>query len=161
VIQLVVQSNRMPANFKYHPKCPNKQSVVFAAGGWVRDKLMGQDSDDIDFVVPNGMVELFTDNLEYDIKQSLEQHHGKMVEWDSTLPRTIIDGKSNLMLKRINMTINRGEPDERFLKLDFRELGPNESIEDDTKRRDFRMNSIFFDVFENKIIDLVSVNLTP
>lgn len=138
-----------------------KNSLVFAAGGWVRDKLLNLKSNDIDFIVPHQMVELFANSMEGQLRHIYEEEHGKIFEWEPTPLRTLTYSKVSLSLKRVNLTINRGEPDEQSFKIDFRELGPNETLVEDCKRRDFRVNSLYYDVWANKVVDIVGVSFTP
>src|SRR3990167_1921219 len=159
-VVLLLLKQHGPVETNFHDSVTDPHSQVFAVGGWVRDKLMQLESDDIDFVVPHKTLEFFTSHLEEFLRNSIEDQQQRIMEWEPSVMRTIPDSvtKMPLNLKRINLIINRGEPDEKSFKLDFRELGPNESLLDDSKRRDFRMNSVYYDVWTNQTIDVVNVD---
>lgn len=158
ILQKVLESGRIKVARPLYEGADPKSSLVFAAGGWVRDKLLNLKSNDIDFIVPNQMVELFANAMEVHLRKTYEEENEKIFEWEPTPVRHLNYSNISLSLKRVNLTINRGEPDEKTFKIDFRELGPNETLIEDCKRRDFRVNSLYYDVWANKVVDIVGVS---
>ena len=158
ILQKLLESGRIKVFKPLYDGADPKTSYVFAAGGWVRDKLLNLKSNDIDFIVPNQMVELFANAMEVHLRKTYEEENDKIFEWEPTPVRTLTYSNVTLCLKRVNLTINRGEPDEKTFKIDFRELGLNETLVEDCKRRDFRVNSLYYDVWANKVVDIVGVS---
>lgn len=158
ILKKLLESGRIKVARPLYEGADPKTSFVFAAGGWVRDKLLNFKSNDIDFIVPNQMVDLFANAMETQLRKTYEEENEKIFEWEPTPLRTLHYSNVSLSLKRVNLTINRGEPDEKSFKIDFRELGPNETLIEDCRRRDFRVNSLYYDVWVNKVVDIVGVS---
>ena len=107
----------------------------FIAWGWCRDHFVGIDSRDID---------LFTDALPEEVKKELTvvgevgKKYGTCIvkEWERTFEITTF--------RKDIWTINNRKP----AKVIF-----TSSLDEDSKRRDFTCNAIYYDILNEKFID--------
>ena len=100
--------------------------VIMAVGGWVRDKLLGRKSKDIDMVVSlSAFDKLENKLLQFTPVKRLEE---------------IAQGMDVLRF------------DLETIEFDIRGL-ETDSIEDDIKTRDFSINSIYYDIRKSFIVD--------
>ncbi|MCF7793066.1 MAG: CCA tRNA nucleotidyltransferase [Candidatus Cloacimonetes bacterium] len=114
---------------------------TFLVGGYVRDQVMGKESDDIDIVVclPNGGHKL-----------------AKFLHQKSVSSRPVIyDNFGTALVQidncKIEMVMTRKESYRDKNRKPEVELG---SLEDDVFRRDFTVNSLLQDVVSGKILDI-------
>ncbi|KAH0787501.1 polyA polymerase family protein [Histomonas meleagridis] len=130
----------------------NPPVVARAAGGWVRDKLLGKESDDIDIAVENTTGLAFAENLKYKIKND----NIKIVVIEANP-----DQSKHLETARVCIF-----PD---FWIDFCGLRSDSYTQDsripsikqgtpmeDAKRRDFRMNALFFNINTKKVEDFTN-----
>lgn len=125
------------------------------AGGWVRDKLLGQENDDIDIALDNIRGEDFANKLRqfeghpalgksYIVKENPEQskHIGS-----ATIE---IYG---IKIDFVNLREEKYDPKSRIPTI-VMATGPN-AAEKDAKRRDLTINSLFYNINTNRIEDYV------
>lgn len=110
--------------------------VAYFAGGWVRDHVMGHDSNDIDIATsatPQEIVNLFPKTI------LVGMHFGVVV--------VVVDGHQfEVATFRRDIEYTDGRKPESVEFCDPRE---------DALRRDFTINGLFYDPIEHKIFDFV------
>ena len=108
-------------------------------GGWVRDHLLNLPSNDLDITIKGIDSKIFVQLLNDKVYKN----------------KYII---SNKILKRPNGTQIKLTKTVIFdIMIDFFEL--NESAVEDAKRRDFTFNSLYYNILENKIEDLLNIGI--
>lgn len=122
----------------------HKKVRLYVVGGCVRDKLLGEENHDLDFMVVtddiDGFVQYFanTNNLREPVK--LERSQAYTLRIDGT-DVDIIDAR------RVYVPMNRGD-------IDSLEEEDDWSLAlDDIFRRDLTINAIIYDVVGNKVLD--------
>jgi tRNA nucleotidyltransferase/poly(A) polymerase len=148
----------------------DKQIVLRVAGGWVRDKILGKENDDIDFTVANiegmGMSgKVFSDAL-------CEHINGLGDSWKCKDNTLVSDKAANLETATLLITVptvptDPTAPTKTFeFELDFvgfrSEVYKEDSrnpvvspgtILQDTERRDFTINALYYNIHTGKIED--------
>ena len=132
-------------------------TVVRVVGGWVRDKLMGQPSDDIDFMVDNISGSAFA-KLIVEVMGLEKQPH--VIE--PTPEKT-----KNIEATKMHIPIDGQEVELDFVQARTEEYGENRrevttrpaSAEEDAMRRDLTIGALFYNVNENKIEDFTGKGL--
>ncbi|XP_018441264.1 CCA tRNA nucleotidyltransferase, mitochondrial [Raphanus sativus] len=130
----------------------NLDTQLRVAGGWVRDKLLGRDSDDIDIAIDNMYGSEFLDNL----KDYLASR-GEQVQGDTVIERNPDQSKH---LETAKMRIYNQWID--FVNLRSEEYTENSRIptmkfgtpKEDAYRRDLTINSLFYNINTGSIEDL-------
>ena len=102
---------------------------AFVVGGFIRDCLLGQDSCDVDIVVPKGSAFAFSK----DFAESIEGYWVEL-DNDNNIYRVVFPDKVNY--------------------IDIADC-VGESIEEDLKRRDFTINALAYDISNGKVLDVV------
>ncbi len=113
-----------------------KGHIAYFAGGWVRDYLMGHESDDIDIAtsaLPEDLQEIFLKTIPVGIAFGIvvvvvEGHQYEVATFRRDLD--YVDGRHPIGIERC-------------------------SPEEDAKRRDFTINGMFYDPLQNRIYDYV------
>lgn len=122
---------------------------IYITGGWVRDKLLGHQSKDMDICVEEAFVKPLVRNIitefvtvkqyqEYDIVRCINKQTFK-VEQEP------IKGYEVHVL-------NLYDTNNDITSVDIRKL-KNDSIEADIYTRDFTINSLYFSIKEMKVLD--------
>ncbi|KAH0789853.1 polyA polymerase family protein [Histomonas meleagridis] len=119
--------------------------VARFVGGWVRDKLMGKDNDDIDIAI------------DCDCSTFLEKFEKIFPHTKCWIVRAKPHMSKYLTVGHISISADRNNLDVCALKEydyneNFTSIG---TIESDIRRRDFTINSIYLNVITNKVEDFV------
>ncbi|WZZ72419.1 LOW QUALITY PROTEIN: hypothetical protein YC2023_083789 [Brassica napus] len=130
----------------------NLDTQLRVAGGWVRDKLLGRESDDIDIAIDNMYGSEFLDKL----KEYLASR-GEQVQGDTVIERNPDQSKH---LETAKMRIYNQWID--FVNLRSEEYTENSRIptmkfgtpKEDAYRRDLTINSLFYNINTGSIEDL-------
>ncbi|KAG2300893.1 hypothetical protein Bca52824_037365 [Brassica carinata] len=109
----------------------NLKTQLRVAGGWVRDKLLGRDSEDIDIAIDNMTGREF---LENNLKQSKHLETGKM-------------RLCNQWLDFVQLRKEEADENSRVPKSDFG------TPEEDVYRRDLTINSLFYNIHTGLVED--------
>jgi tRNA nucleotidyltransferase/poly(A) polymerase/murein DD-endopeptidase MepM/ murein hydrolase activator NlpD len=125
------------------------------AGGWVRDKLMGKESHDIDISVDNMSGLAFAR-----LVRDWMQEHGMPVPKDVAVVEANPEAKKSLetaILKIYGISIDFVQMREDVYTSDTRRptIVLDVTPEQDARRRDLTINSIFYNINEGKIEDYV------
>jgi len=128
------------------------------SGGWVRDKMRGEKSKDMDIVVCQDAFEPVVECLEKRLETELKDlpHHieGKEVR---VVDRGNITGRK---LKSVVVTVfedqDKQQTKER-VEVEIRDMGEGVDIKEDVVERDFTVNALFYNHADGKVIDLCGV----
>jgi len=143
--------------------CAEKNSLIIrVAGGWVRDKILGKENDDIDISIDKASGNEFVNYL-FSYIDDLNKISKQWEYSQSHIAAT--DGKSSELG---TATIILKIPNGTKFELDFGRLRSEvysedsrvpiikpASVYEDSLRRDFTINGIFYNINTNKIEDYV------
>lgn len=134
--------------------------VARAAGGWVRDKLLGRPSDDLDIAVENTTGLIFAEHLQRYIKSistEKETSQSKIVvikanpDQSKHLQTARVCLFSNFWVDICGLRSDTYATDSR-IPSNIKQGTPIE----DAKRRDFTINALFFNINTNTLEDFVN-----
>jgi len=126
-------------------------TVVRVAGGWTRDKLLGQPSDDIDFMVDNISGAQFANLVAEELKLEKAPH---VIQENP-------EKTKNIEAAKMHIPIDGQEVELDFVQARTEEYGTNRrevttrpaSAQEDAMRRDLTIGAIFYNVNERKVED--------
>ncbi|OHT09674.1 putative CCA tRNA nucleotidyltransferase 2 [Tritrichomonas foetus] len=126
--------------------------IARAAGGWVRDKLLGRESDDLDIAVENTTGLTFAEHLQ---KHSDNQSTKIVVieanpDQSKHLETARVCLFSDFWVDVCGLRSEQYASDTRIPQI--KQGTPLE----DAQRRDFTINALFFNINQNKIEDLIN-----
>lgn len=127
---------------------------LFISGGWVRDKILGVESKDLDMVVPEQAVLSLVVRIPEYFKYGLLKEEGYNVYFSADrgsfeIDQAPIEGYKVHMIDLID-TVNE------HIKIDIRKL-KGDSVEADLYTRDFTINSLYYSTKTNEVIDNCNV----
>lgn len=128
------------------------ETVLRVAGGWVRDKLMGKDSNDIDIAVNNMTGEAFANLVtEYMREKGMKTGEVAVVEANPDQSKHLATAMVRLFGLPIDFVNLRTETyaDSRIPEM---QMG---TPEEDAERRDLTINSLFWNVNTGEVEDYV------
>lgn len=126
-------------------------TVIRVCGGWVRDKLMGKDSDDIDLMTDNISGSAFAKILVEELK----------LEKDPHIIKENPEKTKNIEAAKVHVPIGSEQVELDFVQSRKEEYGENRrevvvkpaTAQEDAMRRDLTINALFYNINENKIED--------
>ena len=136
-------------------------TVVRCVGGWVRDKLLGKDSDDLDIALDNMMGKEFAERL-MAYKDSIDPDPLK----SSKISVIAANPEKSKNLETATVTLMGTSLDFVNLRIDTPISGSRipetkfGTAEQDALRRDLTINSMFFNLNTGKIEDLTGMGRT-
>ncbi|CAG9316131.1 unnamed protein product [Blepharisma stoltei] len=122
-------------------------TVLRVAGGWVRDKILGLHSDDIDIALDNMMGEDFANLIKQHIHQS--SSIGK-IKANSEASKHLETACVRIMGLELDIVNLRSEDYTEVSRIPSIRIG---TPEEDAFRRDLTINSMFYNLHENVIED--------
>lgn len=130
-------------------KSPN--TVVRVVGGWVRDKLLGQPSDDIDLMVDNMSGSVFAKLIVEEMGLEKEPH----------VIAPTPEKTKNIEATKMYIPIDGQQVELDFVQARTEEYGENRrevvtrpaTAEEDAERRDLTIGALFYNINEKKIED--------
>jgi tRNA nucleotidyltransferase/poly(A) polymerase len=128
------------------------ETILRGAGGWVRDKLLSKDSNDIDIAVNNMTGEAFANLVsEYMAEHGLKKQSVTVVEANPDQSKHLATAMIRLFGLPIDFVNLRTETyaDSRIPTM---EMG---TAEEDAQRRDLTINSLFYNINSGEIEDFV------
>ncbi|CAI5759426.1 unnamed protein product [Candida verbasci] len=145
----------------YNQNVNNKVSPLELriTGGWVRDKLLGNESHDIDIAINHLTGEEFANGLQEYLKEyqpdfiTNHVHTIKMNPEKSKHLETCTTKLYNMDIDFVNLRSEIYTYDSRVPTIKFG------TPEEDAKRRDATLNALFYNLNENKIEDYTGVGL--
>ena len=114
---------------------------VYIVGGWVRDKLLGNPSNDVDLIINHRI-------FDHVAKELCDNMNFVDLKFESIIFKKLDIGQCK-GLRSCNIKYKH---EENSYVIDLREIKDNSSIEDDIKTRDFTINSLYFDTQTFEII---------
>lgn len=128
---------------------------LYISGGWVRDKVMGFESKDLDMCVADKAVLTLVVRIPEYFHAGLIKKQGYNVHFQCNrgsfkIEQAPIEGYDVHM-------IDLRDTDNDNIKLDIRKL-KNNTVEDDLYTRDFTINSLYFSVKTGEVVDNCKVS---
>ena len=141
-------------------KCSSKKIVARVAGGWVRDKILGRPSDDIDIAVDSMSGFEFATLLDEYLKKKPESKKGS-----SRVTRIKANPDQSKHLETATMKIMGRDID--FVHLRTEEYTDSSRIpiikvgtaREDAYRRDLTINALFYNINEDVVEDFTGKGL--
>ncbi|TVT98693.1 hypothetical protein EJB05_55985, partial [Eragrostis curvula] len=122
------------------------------AGGWVRDKLLGKDSADIDIALDNIMGQTFCEKVnEYSELIGEEQKGIGVIQCNPDQSKHLETARMLIFDIWIDFVNLRSEKYAENSRIPTVEIG---TAEEDAYRRDLTINSLFFNINNNSVEDL-------
>ena len=135
-----------------------RSSVLRVAGGWVRDKLLGKSSHDIDIAIDDQTgVEFATTVNEYMESINEETHHLAVIQANpekSKHMETATLKVFGLPIDFVNLRCEEYTNDSRFPGVRFG------SPAEDASRRDFTINTLFYNINTREIEDFTKKGIS-
>ena len=128
------------------------------AGGWVRDKLLGNESSDIDFALDKMMGQQFVIILSDYLKQhDIESHGFHVIKKDPEKSKHLEAATIFLFDLGLDFVNLRGETYTDDSRIPEQTIG---TPKEDAYRRDLTINSLFYNLNEDKIEDFTGKGLS-
>ena len=138
-------------------------SEVYISGGWVRDKIIKRPTIDIDIILKKEEIQNFLKDLEFQfrglemIKTSLSplEEKKKKILWKYN-SSFVINEAPLLDIEVFCVGLEYISETEKIIyKLDIREILEND-LKKDIEGRDFRINAMYYEINNYKLVDLVN-----
>lgn len=142
-------------SIKFNPSKSN--TVARVAGGWVRDKLLGRESDDIDIALDNQSGEEFARNINTYLK-SLGQKtsHIAVIQANPDQSKHLETANVKILNFLVDCVNLRSEEYANNSRIP--EIRPGTALED-AMRRDFTINALFYNLNEKEVEDLTGMGV--
>lgn len=132
-------------------------TVLRCAGGWVRDKLLGKDSLDIDIALDNMLGKDFAEKVnEYLKSQGKETRNAAVIQSNPDQSKHLETARmkvNNIWIDLVNLRSETYAQDSRIPQMEFG------TPEQDAYRRDFTVNSLFYNINKGVVEDLTGKGL--
>lgn len=133
------------------------KTVLRAAGGWVRDKLLGKESKDIDIALDNMLGKNFADKVnEYLAAQGKETHSAAVIQSNPDQSKHLETARMKVNSLWIDLVNLRSETYADSSRIPTMEFG---TPLQDAERRDFTINSLFYNLNEGVVEDFTGKGL--
>ncbi|KFK44358.1 hypothetical protein AALP_AA1G247100 [Arabis alpina] len=130
----------------------NLDTQIRVAGGWVRDKLLGKDSDDIDIAIDNMSGSAFLDKVKEYLSSRDEQVQGDtIIERNPDQSKHLETARMRLYDQWIDFVNLRCEEYTESSRIPKMEFG---TAKQDAFRRDLTINSLFYNINTGSVEDL-------
>lgn len=135
----------------------NLNSQIRVAGGWVRDKLLGKLSDDIDLALDDMTGKVFCERMnEYLRIQGSDELKVGVIKLNPKKSKHLETATFRFMDLDIDMNNLRSEVYDTKSRIPNVEYG---SVEEDALRRDFTINSMYYNVRTRKVEDICQTGI--
>jgi len=132
-------------------KCP--ETTVRAAGGWIRDKLLGKESHDIDLAVDNMTGQEFAKKInEYAIDSGYKESPISVVEANPEQSKHLETAMIRIAGLPIDIVNLRSEDYADGSRIPTMRFG---TPKEDAERRDLTINALFYNVNTGEVEDFV------
>ncbi|CAL5098089.1 unnamed protein product [Urochloa decumbens] len=122
------------------------------AGGWVRDKLLGKDSADIDIALDNMMGQNFCEKVNEYLESIGEKQKGiGVIQCNPDQSKHLETARMLILDTWIDFVNLRSETYAENSRIPTMEVG---TAKEDAYRRDLTINSLFFNINNNSVEDL-------
>ncbi|VVA92210.1 unnamed protein product [Arabis nemorensis] len=130
----------------------NLDTQLRVAGGWVRDKLLGKDSDDIDIAIDNMSGSAFLDKVKEYLSSRDEQVQGDtIIERNPDQSKHLETARMRLYDQWIDFVNLRCEEYTENSRIPTMKFG---TAKEDAYRRDLTINSLFYNINTDSVEDL-------
>lgn len=153
IINLTGNEERLFTELKRVVEVTQCKTVLRVAGGWVRDKILGLHSDDIDIALDNMMGEEFANLIKLNIGESSSIGKIKANPEASKHLETVCVKIFGIEIDIVNL---RSEDYTDNTRIPTIKIG---TPEEDAYRRDLTINSLFYNLEQNTIEDLTGQGL--
>ncbi|CAM9156614.1 unnamed protein product [Choristocarpus tenellus] len=127
-------------------------TVIRVAGGWVRDKLLGRKSDDIDIALDNLTGEAFAEMVNsYLLSQGIDAKKVAVVKANPLKSKHLQTARLKVIGAEVDLVNLRTETYSMDSRIPEAKFG---TAEEDALRRDFTVNALFYNVNTGKVEDL-------
>jgi len=134
------------------------KTTLRAAGGWVRDKLLGKDSDDVDIALDDMLGKDFGEKVnEYLALKGEEVHSVGVIQTNPEQSKHLETARlrvRNIWIDLVNLRSEAYAEDSRIPTMSFG------TPKQDAYRRDLTVNSMFYNINEDCIEDLTNMGKT-
>ncbi|WZN59876.1 mitochondrial CCA tRNA nucleotidyltransferase [Chloropicon roscoffensis] len=135
----------------------NLSTELRCAGGWVRDKLLGRESDDIDIALDNMSGETYANHLnDYLASRGEEQTSVAVIQSNPEQSKHLETAKVKYQGLEIDFVNLRSESYASSSRIPEIEFG---TAEEDAMRRDFTINALFYNIGQGNVEDLTGRGL--
>ncbi|UPQ97822.1 mitochondrial CCA tRNA nucleotidyltransferase [Chloropicon primus] len=135
----------------------DKQVEIRCAGGWVRDKLLGRGSDDIDIALDTMSGEEFANHLnEYLTSHGEQRANVAVIRSNPDQSKHLETAKVKYQGIEIDFVNLRSESYASTSRIPEIEFG---TAEEDAVRRDFTINALFYNIGQGNVEDLTGKGL--
>jgi len=132
-------------------------TVLRCAGGWVRDKLLGRESVDIDVALDNMMGRQFADVVNAHLKSlGKESRHAAVIESNPEQSKHLETARMKVDGLWIDLVNLRSETYASNSRIPIVEFG---TPEQDALRRDFTINALFYNINDGCVEDFTGRGL--
>ncbi|XP_023644598.1 putative CCA tRNA nucleotidyltransferase 2 isoform X2 [Capsella rubella] len=130
----------------------NLDTQLRVAGGWVRDKLLGKESDDIDIAIDNMSGSDFLDKFKEYLSSRDEQVQGDtVIERNPDQSKHLETAKLRIYDQWIDFVNLRSEEYTENSRIPTMKFG---TAKEDAYRRDLTINSLFYNINSGSVEDL-------
>jgi len=130
---------------------------VRVAGGWVRDKLLGRSSHDIDLALDDMTGLAFAEKVnEYLQENGLEVHRIGLIQANPDQSKHLETASVSILGQSIDLVNLRAEEYVQESRIPSMTFG---TAQEDAERRDFTINALFYNINENIVEDLTQRGL--
>lgn len=137
----------------------NKSTILRAAGGWVRDKLLGLPSDDIDIALDNQTgSEFATEVNQYLSNHGLETHTVAVIHANPEQSKHLETARMKILELELDFVNLRTESYTTHSRIPHIAEEYGTPLED-ALRRDFTINSLFYNLHTQEIEDFTGHGL--
>ena len=135
----------------------NLKTTLRCAGGWVRDKLLGKSSDDIDIALDDMMGKEFAERVnEYLATAGQETHSVGVIQCNPEQSKHLETARMKVAGVWLDLVNLRSESYTEGSRIPEMQFG---TPEQDALRRDFTVNSMFYNINEGAVEDLTGKGL--
>lgn len=156
-IVLTETEKRLFATLLSASQAANLKTTLRAAGGWVRDKLLGRDSPDIDIALDDMYGKDFAEHVnQYLEAQGNETRNVAVIQSNPDQSKHLETARMKVQDMWIDLVNLRSESYAAGSRIPTIEFG---SPEQDALRRDFTINSMFYNLNTGEIEDFTKRGL--
>lgn len=132
-------------------------TVLRCAGGWVRDKLLGRSSSDIDIALDNVLGKDFAEHVnQYLAAQGKATRHAAVIQSNPEQSKHLETARMKINDQWIDLVNLRSESYASDSRIPIMEFG---TPEQDALRRDFTINSLFYNITTGLVEDFTGRGL--
>jgi len=134
-------------------KSSARSTTLRVAGGWVRDKIMGRESDDIDIAVDNMSGVKFAELVKRYADMHGEKSSMGVIQANPEQSKHLETAVVHLLGRSIDFVNLRTEKYDETSRIP--QIVPTDSPEEDAHRRDLTINALFYNINTGEVEDFV------